>query len=231
MKEREILGKLTRQEKVNPIATNKIPNTFVVSIPNPLATYFTRFTQVNRPHSILLLVKSDLSFERILRATRNINTATEFNLEGAKSELTIGKRKYSGIRLKGVKDFSDIPKIQELYKNEGFDLAKNVRIKKETDSMIRVNKFFNINQISDDVYQSVNDKDRYYFAIPNNLDWDQFRDVTFDIKNNINISGYDVAKGIFYDNHGITEIVRIVKPNISLEMVNEVKDKYLDRLA
>ena len=97
--------------------------------------------------------------------------------------------------------------------------------------MIRVNKFFNINQISDNVYQSVNDKDRYYFAIPNNLDWDQFRDVTFDIKNNINISGYDVAKGIFYDNHGITEIVRIVKPNITLEMVNEVKDKYLDRLS
>ncbi|MCK5637523.1 MAG: hypothetical protein KAH67_02350 [Flavobacteriaceae bacterium] len=231
MKDREILGKLTKQEKVDPIVKNKIPNTFVISIPSPLSSYFSRFTQVNRPNTILLIVKGDISFERILRATKNINAANKVNIEGAKSELTIGKRKYSGIRLKGVKDYTDIPKIQELYKNEGFELAKNVRIKQETDSMIRVNKFFNIKKISDDIYQSANEKDLYYFVIPKDLTWDQFRDVTFDIKNNINLSGYDVAKGIFYHNNGITEMVRIVKPNITLEMVKEVKEKYLDRLT
>ena len=231
MKDREILGKLTKQEKVDPIVKNKIPNTFVISIPSPLSSYFSRFTQVNRPNTILLIVKGDISFERILRATKNINAANKVNIEGAKSELTIGKRKYSGIRLKGVKDYTDIPKIQELYRNEGFELAKNVRIKEETDSMIRVNKFFNIKKISDDIYQSANEKDLYYFVIPKDLTWDQFRDVTFDIKNNINLSGYDVAKGIFYHNNGITEMVRIVKPNITLEMVKEVKEKYLDRLT
>lgn len=231
MKDREILGKLTKQEKVDPIIKNKIPNTFVISIPSPLSSYFSRFTQVNRPNTILLIIKGDISFERILRATKKINTANEFNIEGVKSEITIGKKKYSGIRLKGVKDYTDIPKIQKLYRNEGFELAKNVRIKQETDSMIRVNKFFNLKKISDDIYQSVTDKDRYYFVIPKDLNWDQFRDVTFDIKNNIDISGYDVAKGIFYNNNGITEMVRIVKPNITLDMVNEVKGKYLDRLT
>ena len=79
MKDREILGKLTKQEKVDPIIKNKIPNTFVISIPSPLSSYFSRFTQVNRPNTILLIIKGDISFERILRATKKINTANEFN--------------------------------------------------------------------------------------------------------------------------------------------------------
>jgi hypothetical protein len=55
--------------------------------------------------------------------------------------------------------------------------------------------------------------------------------MTFDIKNNINVSGYDVAKGIFYENQGITEMIRVVKPDITLDMVKEIRKKYLDRMS
>ncbi|MEN8123804.1 MAG: hypothetical protein ABFR32_01645 [Bacteroidota bacterium] len=230
MKENEIIGKLTRQEKVNPVVRNKLPNTFVINLPSPLASYFTRFTQINKPNSILIITKDSVSFERILRATKNINEANAMNIEGAKCEITIGKKKFSGIRLKGIEEYSDIPKIQELYKKEGFELARNVKISNDTDSMIRVNKFFHLKKVSEGIYQSLNVQDRYYFIIPKNLNWDQFREVTFDIKNNINVTGYDVAKGIFYNNDGIIEMVRIIKPNITLDMVKEVYQKYLDRL-
>ncbi len=230
MKDLEIIGKLTKQEKVNPIERNKLKNTFVINIPSPLASYFTRFSQISKPNTLIIVTKEPVSFERILRATRNINNENNLDLEGAKCEITLGKKKYSGIRLNNVSEYSDIPKIQELYKNEGFDLARNVRIDHDIDSMIRVNKFFNMRKITDEIYQSVNDKDRYYFVIPKNLDWDQFRDVTFDIKNNISVSGYDVAKGIFYKDDGIVEMVRIVKPDIDIDMVKEVYQKYIDRL-
>ncbi len=230
MKKREIIGKLTKQEKVNPIERNKLPRTFVVNIPSPLASYFTRFSQISKPNTILLITKDPVSFERILRATRNINKDNEMDIEGAKCEITIGKKKYSGIRLKRVKEYSDIPKIQELYINEGLDMARSVKIKHDTDSMIRVNKFYNLKKKADDIYQSQNDKNYYYFTIPKHLDWDKFREVTFDIKNNISVSGFDVAKGIFYETHGITEMVRIIKPKITLKMVKEIHQKYLDRL-
>jgi len=72
---------------------------------------------------------------------------------------------------------------------------------------------------------------RYYITIPRYLSWDEFRDMTFDIKNNINVSGYDVAKGIFYENQGITEMIRVVKPDITLDMVREIRKKYLDRMS
>ena len=230
MKKREIIGKLMKQEKVSPIENNKLPRTFVVNIPSPLASYFTRFSQISKPNTILLITKEPVSFERILRATRNINKENKMDINGAKCEITIGKRKYSGIRLKNVKEYSDIPKIQELYINEGLEMARNVRIKHDTDSMIRVNKFYNLKKKTDEIYQSINDKNYYYFVIPKDLDWDKFREVTFDIKNNVSVSGFDIAKGIFYEKDGITEIVRITKPKITLKMVKEIQKKYLDRL-
>ena len=44
MNVREQIGKITLQENVNPMDKNKIPNTFVVHLPNQLATYYTRFS-------------------------------------------------------------------------------------------------------------------------------------------------------------------------------------------
>jgi len=231
MNNREIIGKLTRQENVNPIERNKISNTLVIHVPSPLATYYNRFSQMNKPNSVLLLTKSPASFEQILRATNKINANNNIELDGAKCEITIGNKKYSGIRIKGIKEFSDIEDVQRFYEKEGFDYAKNVNMKRDMNTIIRVNKFFGIEKVKDDIYHSRHNNDRYYFKIPKHIHWDQFRDVTFDIKNNISVSGYDVAKGIFYEKEGITEIVRIIKPNITLDMVKEVKDKYFDRLS
>ena len=231
MNKREIIGKLTRQENVHPLERNKISNTLVIHVPSPLATYYTRFSQINKPNSVLLLTKTPASFEQILRATSKINANNNLELDGAKCEITIGNKKYSGIRIKGIKEFSNIEEVQRLYEKEGFDYTKNVRMKSDIDTIIRVNKFFGIEKVEDDIYHSRHNNDRYYFKIPKHIHWDQFRDVTFDIKNNISVSGYDVAKGIFYEKEGITEIVRIIKPNITLDMVKEVKDKYFDRLS
>jgi len=63
------------------------------------------------------------------------------------------------------------------------------------------------------------------------MHWDKFRDFTFDIKNNVSVSNYDIAKGIFYKNDGIMDMLRIIKPNITLEMIKEIQNKYLEKLS
>ena len=227
---RELIGKITLQENVTPLGENKIPNTFVVHVPNPLATYYTRFSEINRPNSILFMTKKSVSFESILRATKRINDLMDIDMRAAKCEMNIGSRKYYGIRIKGVLRYSHIRNIQLAYKNEGFEFAKNVRIQAETDALVRVNKFFNLKHISDKIYQSPYNKDRYYVVIPKQLTWAEFRDMTLRIKNNISITNFDIAKGIFYENDGMTDMLRIIKPNITLDMVKIIEEKYLEEL-
>ncbi len=231
MNSRELIGKITIQENISPIERNKIKNTFVIHVPNPLASYYSRFTEVNRPNSIVFITKNPVSFEKILRTTKKINIEKKINISGAKCEVKLGRKKYGGIRIKGIDRYTNIENIQNAFKNEDFEFSKSVRLSKGTDSIVRINKFFHLVKIEEGLYQSPNNKDRYYIEIPHDLSWDKFRDLTFDIKNNVSVTNYDIAKGIFYENEGITDVLRVVKPNITLDMVKEIQQKYLDRLS
>lgn len=231
MEVRELIGKITLQENISPIERNKLNGTFVIHIPNPLATYYSRFTEVNRPNSIVFVTKEAVSFEKILRATNKINSEFNFGISGAKCEVILNTKKYSGIRVFGIDRYSNIDKIQKAYKDTGFDFHKNVRMGKGTDSLIRVNKFFNIYDVEEGIFRSPNNPDRFYFEVPRFMDWQEFREHTFDIKNNISVINYDIAKGIFYEKESITDMLRVIKPNISVDMVKTIREKYLDRLS
>ena len=226
MKIRELIGKITLQENISPIERNKVSGTFVIHIPNPLASYYSRFTEVNKPNSVVFVTKNQVSFEKILRVTKIINESKNLKLNGAKCEVNLGRHKYSGIRVTGIDRYTHIEDMQNAYGELGFDFHKNVRLGKGTDAMIRVNKFFNLLDIEDKIYQSPHNKDRYYIEMPKYLDWDEFREMTFNIKNNISVSNYDIATGILYENDGITDVLRVIKPNITLEMVREIRQKY-----
>ena len=231
MEIRELIGKITLQENISPIERNKVNGTFVIHIPNPLASYYSRFTEVNKPNSIVFVTKNPVSFERILRATKIINAEHNLSLNGAKSEVNIGRHKYSGIRVTGIERYTNIDTVQSAYRECGFEFHKNVKLGKGTDAMIRVNKFFNMISIEEKIYQSPNNKDRFYFEIPKYVNWEDFREITFDIKNNISVSNYDIAKGIIYENDGITDIIRVIKPNITVDMVRLIREKYVHRLT
>ena len=174
--------------------------------------------------------KNPVSFEKILRATNQINAEYNFGVSGAKCEVMIGKNKYGGIRLFDIDRYSNIDKVQMAYKDAGFEFHKNVKLGKGTDALIRVNKFFHIVDVQDKIYQSSSNPDRYYFEVPRDMVWDEFRELTFDIKNNISVINYDIAKAIFYENEGITDVLRVIKPNITPDMVKTIRQKYLDRL-
>ena len=232
MEIRELIGKITLQENISPIERNKVNGTFVIHIPNPLASYYSRFTEVNKPNSIVFVTKNPVSFERqILRATKIINAEHNLKLNGAKSEVNIGRHKYSGIRVTGIERYTNIDMVQSAYKECGFEFHKNVKLGKGTDALIRVNKFFNMISIEEKIYQSPNNKDRFYFEIPRYVNWEDFREITFDIKNNISVSNYDIAKGIIYENDGITDIIRVIKPNITVDMVRLIREKYVHKLS
>ena len=69
----EYIGKIIKQENIDTVDENKIPRTFVINVPNPYDSYYSRFTDVERPDSIIFVTKTPNSFEKILRVTKKIN--------------------------------------------------------------------------------------------------------------------------------------------------------------
>lgn len=229
MKIKEVIGKVILQENINTIDENKIPKTFVIDVPDPYKSYYGRFTQITKPTSIIFVTKTPNSFEKILRVTRSINNQHNLKLDGAKCELTIKDRKLEGVRVKGISAYPDIEQIQRYYLEAGYDFAKSEKFE-DTEALIRVNRFFNIEELENGIYHSHNEENTYYVEVPKYMTWEQFKTYTYDIKNNINDRNYDIAKGIFYVNDGITEMLRVVKPKASVEFLKTIQEKYIKKL-
>lgn len=225
----EYVGKIIKQENIDTVDANKLPKTFVINVPNAYRSYYSRFTDVEKPDSIIFVTKTPNSFEKILRVTEGINNRYELKLDGAKCEVTIGSRKLHGIRIKGINRYPEIEQIQQYYKDEGYDFAKSEKFK-DTDSLIRINRFFNIEKLAEGVFKSNVETDVYYVTIPKYMTWEVFRQITFEIKNNISDKNYDIAKGIVYLGGGTKEFLRIVKPKFTLESIQLIRDKYIQKL-
>ncbi len=229
MATKELVGKIIIQENIDTIDENKIPRTFVINVPDPYKSYYSRFTDINKPVSIIFVTKRANSFERILRITKKINEKYDLQLNGAKCEIRIKSRKFNGVRLKGINRYPDIRQIQQYYKDEGFAFVRSRKFK-DTESLIRINRFFELTELEKGIYKSNVEPNVYYFEVPRYMPWEEFRTHTFDIKNNVSDRNYDIAKGILYTEGGITEILRIVKPNSTVDFLKLIQKKYIDKL-
>jgi hypothetical protein len=225
----EYIGKIIKQENIDTVDENKIPNTFVINVPDPYKNYYGRFTEVEKPKSIIFVTKTPNSFEKILRVTKGINEKYGLNLDGAKCEVTIGSRKLNGVRVKGINRYPEIAQIQQYYFNEGYDFAKSEKFH-DVDALIRINRFFNIEKLDEGIFKSNIEEDVYYITVPRYMTWEEFRTITFEIKNNVSDKNYDIAKGVVYLNGGVKEFLRISKPKATLELLKQIQQKYIDKL-
>ena len=229
MATRELIGKIIIQENIDTVNENKLPRTFVINVPDPYKNYYGRFMHIEKPNSIIFVTKTPNSFEKILRVTKNINKKYHLKLDGAKCELTIGSRKLNGVRVKGVESYQDIAQIQQYYKDEGYDFAPSEKFT-DTEALIRINRFFRIEKMEKGIFKSKNDDDVFYIQVPKYMTWETFKKLTYEVKHNISDSNYDIAKGIMYTRGGITEILRVVKPKATVELLKTIQQKYIERL-
>ena len=229
MATKELIGKIIIQENIDTIDENKIPKTFVINVPDPFESYYSRFTDINKPISIIFVTKTANSFEKILRVTRSINKKHHLKLNGAKCEITIGSRKLNGVRVKGINRYTEIEQIQRYYEETGYDFAKSEKFT-DTEAIIRINRFFRINKLEKGIYESKDENDVFYVEVPRYMSWEEFKRLTYEVKNNISDRNYDIAKGIIYTKGGISEMLRIVKPKASIEFLKTIQQKYIDRL-
>ncbi len=225
-KAREALGHIIKEERINLLKHHILPNSTVLSIDYPFPGFHgAEYDFTSKPANVILLTKELYSLAKILRAQKNINQK-EQNLDLSFAKIKIKKQVYYGIRVKGLVSYEQIPDLQKELIHLGIDLTFKTKI--ETDKLvsIKISKFFHFEFISKDICKDLNDNDIYFIRITKYVDWENFRKITLHIKNNVSNNNFDVAKGVCYIDGGVTDFIRIYKNNISLKLIEEIKDKY-----
>ncbi len=223
----ETTGYTIKEENVDFIKHHMLPNTLVINVNHPFPGYHGQPMIDNaKPRSILLVVKKKYSWEKVIRAAQKIDKFTDYKIDCSISTVSIGNNYFYAIRVKGLPSYDEIPIIQRAFQEEGFELMKRKRYKDDLTVSMKVNKYYNIEKLEDGLYKDSNTEHMYYVEIPHHLNWELFRKITYDIKNNISNRNYDISVGIFFMNNTIVDMVRVFKPNITMELLREIKEKY-----
>lgn len=136
--------------------------------------------------------------------------------------------RYYCIRIKNLKCFEEIPIIQEKLTAQGVDFRRSKPI--NSSALITVDKTFQLERFDDGIYVDLTSEHKNYIDIPGPLTWDQFKDITKSVKNNIDNYFFDAALGYFWTIDGIQDIVRIYDQKLSLERIKTIRKLYIHEI-
>jgi hypothetical protein len=236
MEEKKIIeryGNLVKQETLRTMNDKIWPNTFVLEAPEPFPGYFDYYSDhpvESKPLYIYLVLKRLYTLEEITRATQNILKYFPAKFNATPGVVHIYNRIFDVIRVRHLDEFSQIADLQAGYMDEGIELKRKPTRNVAGPAIIRIKKFFILEEPIPDIFFDMTEKDHGYFLIPNKLTWKYFEDITRKVKFNWDKPFFDSAIGHFHVEFGIQDMVRIYNPQMNTEYLLEARKKYLDQL-
>ncbi len=220
-------GYVIKEEKVSALKGHIVKNTFVINVNHPFPGYYGQaMVEQSVPRSIIFVTKKEHSWESILRAKKRINTYLGMDIDITKTKVSIWNKKYPGIRAKNFSNFEEIEPVQKALIQEGFAMMKSRRFGDEEEALINLKKFYYLVQQEKGIFLDKARVEMSYVLLGKQVNWEVFRKITENVKNNISDSSFDIAKGAFYMDDGIVDMVRIFKPQINIELLREIQKLY-----
>ena len=230
MKKKELVGTVLKEETMEVLTDEALPRTLVLHIINPFPGFHGDVVpeSASKPDNIFFVTKQTYSWEKIIRTANKIRKNTPYkDIDASFATVMFGKSKYFTIRVHNIPSFNDIARVQEAFRHYGgFEFHKRDR-KGEKTSSIKLTKFFELEPLDDDIfYKDLKRDHMFYFELPEHVNWDRFKKITYAIKDSSLNRNYDVALATFFRNENVYDAVRIFKPGITKEFLRELRNEY-----
>ncbi|OFX24609.1 MAG: hypothetical protein A2041_01100 [Bacteroidetes bacterium GWA2_31_9b] len=224
----ETFGYIKKEENLITVESNIILNTFVLESQHEFPGYHGNIPEKSQPRSLFLITSKDYQFEDIARTTKKIKKVFNHDFNASQGHIYFKSETLSCIRLKYLKSFTFIPELQNLLKDEDIKFSKKRFL--ESTGLIVINKRFYVSEREEGLYQDLEEESKYYLELPIKLEWEMFKKITLDIKNNVDNINFDAAQGVFYRKCGIVDVVRIYDQDKNVERLTTLRKLYLDEI-
>lgn len=230
----ERYGNLLKEEELVSMEEKILPGTFVLEAPEPFPGYFGYYNNEPveaKPLYVYFVLKHLVTLEQVTRAYQNIRRFfSAKNMHAAAGVVTLFDEHYHVLRIRHLDSYDQIASLQSAFLQEGFEFAKKPGKKIDTTGLIRIKKFFILQEVAEGIFFDQTEKDHAYFVIPMMLEWEHFKHITQQVKYNWDRSVFDAAVAHIHNNFEIIDMIRIYNPDITVEYMKEVRNKYLSRI-
>lgn len=225
----ETRGLIIKEEKMKALGDKMLNNTMVLESIKPYIGYYGRnMPNVDPPRSIFIILNKKYDSLFLSRVIQNVSKKLSHTCYGAFGTIEIDENKLYCTRIKNLDCFDSLPKIQEMMIKEGVKFHKALPFEKS--ALIRIQKSFLINEIEKGIYKDDFEPDRYYISIGYPLSFEEFRDITIHVKNNINDYLFDAALAVIWRVSGLEDLIRIYDRKHDLNTIRLIRDMYLSEI-
>ncbi len=225
----ETIGYIKKEATLSTVENNIIPNTFVLESLHPFPGYHgENLPEKSRPRSLFLIISKGPSFKDIARITKKIKKDFKYDFNASVGNIFFKTTSYDCIRIKYLESFTFLPELQALFQNEGVKFAKQKLLNSR--GLIIINKSFYIEELQESIYNDLEENSKFYIELPVDLKWDDFKEFTASIKNNIDNSNFAAAQGVFYRKHGIIEVVRLYICKGERDKLEIIQKMYIEHI-
>jgi hypothetical protein len=196
----------------------------------PFPGYYYDTPMGAKPVYLNLALEEQFTLEDIIRASQKVQLEFKSTFDAGKGFLQIYDEKYNVMRVRHLRDYDLLEKLQQSFTANGIRFLHKTKKYKNELVKIRIIKFFSLEEIAENIFLDQREKYHAYLQIPRHLDWKEFDDITNKVKYNWVESKFDAAKGAFYYEGKLHEVVRIYSEKIGPEYLKELLKLYIDKV-
>lgn len=227
----EKFGGLLKEEPLSCVNNEMfLPNACLLEAVSPFLGYYSQIRGAVKPTYFYMMLDGNYSIEKINRATLKIKKFFNHPFDAAAGYVHIFDHYHRAIRIRNLEEYGHIGLLQKFYKEEGFAYHKKVKSFDNETAVISLSKLFYLEAVGDLLYIDRSQPHHGYFVLPGYLPWKEFKDLTAEVKFDINLLYFDAATAFIYENHGITDMVRVYKEHLTVENLAAIRDRYLHLL-
>jgi hypothetical protein len=227
----ESIGFILKKEKLATFASEISYPELVLEDLDPFPGFYDQYfvpsnEKEHKPRSVFMILKvfEVCHEDEFIRKTMHLKQEHEIRFDAAPGNLTLFNKPTPCIRV-FMDDYNQIRELIDHYKQMGLVFASG-RDVKPYQSLIKLRRYFEIDQLAAGIYHDCNQHNTYYIEVPKFVEWDSFEQVTISIRNNWDHKLYDAAQAAIYEKKGIVDMVRIYDKKTGLSNLQYLKEKY-----
>jgi len=223
------IGVISKKENLASVEHETHSTALVLESLHPFPGYHgTTVPDRTDPKSLFLVTKNIYGDDRIIRTIKLIKKDFPHFFDGAPGLINLYNKPTGVVRLKYL-SYNLVGELVKAFQNHGLEFIKTRKVNNYT-SIIKITKYFMLQQVSEGIWHDQNWKEMYYLSLPMQLRWNSFEKITSSIKHNVEDNNFDAALTTMYDKDGVLDLVRIYDEESCQGKLLFIHEKYLEAI-